>query len=55
MDPGLMQQSMETLLAYLADRKINPHIHERIPPAEAARAHELLESGKVTGKIILKP
>ena len=55
MDPGLMQQSMETLLAYLADRKINPHIHERIPLAEAARAHELLESGKVAGKIILKP
>ena len=55
LDPSLAAQSSETLFNYLADKKIKPHIYERIPLAEAARAHELLESGKVQGKLILKP
>ena len=29
--------------------------HERLPLSEAARAHQLLESGRVQGKLILKP
>jgi NADPH:quinone reductase-like Zn-dependent oxidoreductase len=37
------------------DGKIKPHIFERMPFPEAARAHELLESGTVQGKLILKP
>lgn len=32
-----------------------PAIQERIPLAEAARAHALLESGKVLGKLVLEP
>lgn len=55
LDPSLAARSSETLFNYLADKKIKPHIYERIPLAEAARAHELLESGKVQGKLILKP
>jgi NADPH2:quinone reductase len=55
LDPTLMSRSSEILFTYLADGKIKPHIFERIPLSEAARAHELLESGKVQGKLILKP
>ena len=55
LDPSLAARSSESLFDYLANKKINPHIFERIPLAEAARAHELLESGKVQGKLILKP
>ncbi len=55
LDPALAGRSSETLFNYLADRKIKPHIDERIPLAKAARAHELLESGRVQGKLVLKP
>ena len=55
LDPALAARSSETLFTYLADKHIKPHIYERIPLAEAARAHELLEGGKVQGKLILKP
>jgi NADPH2:quinone reductase len=55
LDPALAARSSETLFNYLADKKIKPHIYERIPLAEAARAHELLEGGRVQGKLILKP
>ena len=55
LDPSIGARSSETLFTYLAGKKIKPHIYERIPLAEAARAHELLESGRVQGKLILKP
>jgi NADPH2:quinone reductase len=55
LDPALMARSAEILFAYLRDKKIKPHIYKRLPLSEAARAHELLESGKVQGKLILKP
>jgi len=55
LDPALMARSADILFNDLADNRIKPHIYERIPLAEAARAHELLESGKVHGKLILKP
>jgi NADPH2:quinone reductase len=55
LDPALMARSAEILFNDLANKKIKPHIYERIPLSEAARAHELLESGKVQGKLILKP
>lgn len=46
---------MRTLLDHLAAGRINPLIYDRLPLAEAARAHELLESGTVIGKLLLKP
>jgi len=55
LDPTLAARSSRKLFAYLAEKKIKPYIYERIPLAEAARAHELLESGTVQGKLILKP
>lgn len=51
----IREATMEALLAYLADGKLHPLIYERLPLAEARRAHELLESGKVIGKLVLKP
>ncbi|MAT97438.1 MAG: NADPH:quinone oxidoreductase, partial [Anaerolineaceae bacterium] len=33
--------------------KINPIVAARIPLAEAARAHELLERGGYAGKVVL--
>lgn len=34
---------------------VRPVVHARLPLAEAARAHELLESGAVFGKVLLVP
>lgn len=53
--PELMKESVRTLIQHLKDKKIEPRIFDRIPLAEAARAHELLESRLVTGKLLLKP
>lgn len=39
----------------LDDGRLFPVIHARLPLAEAGRAHELLDSGKVFGKILLTP
>ena len=44
---------LSKLASLLAAGKINPMIYEKIPMAKAARAHQLLESGAVTGKIVL--
>jgi len=53
--PDTRAATMRALLDHLADGKIRPLIHDRLPLAEAARAHELLESGAVIGKMLLKP
>jgi NADPH:quinone reductase len=55
MHPDLMRHSYDVLFGFLKDGTVKPHIQERIPLAEAPRAHQLLESGSVTGKLILKP
>ena len=55
LDPALMARSAEILFKDLAENRVKPHIYERLPLAEAARAHQMLESGKVQGKLILKP
>lgn len=39
----------------VADGRVRPVIHDRIPFAEAQAAHELLESGTVFGKLLLVP
>lgn len=43
------------LLQQLAARKISPRIHARLPLADAAKAHRILEGGEVLGKVLLKP
>ncbi len=39
----------------LGNGTISPPIQERVPLAEAPRAQTLLESGRVLGKLVLKP
>lgn len=39
----------------VADGRVRPVVHERIPLADGARAHRLLESGQVFGKLVLVP
>jgi NADPH2:quinone reductase len=46
---------MRTLIGMLAAGKLHPHIHGHLPLAEAARAQEMLESGAVLGKLLLRP
>lgn len=51
--PELFRLDLTTLLDLLKGQKIKPLIAQRFPLAEARRAHELLEKGGVTGKIVL--
>lgn len=46
---------MRALIAMLAAGKLKPRIHAVLPLADAARAHEMLESGAVLGKLLLRP
>jgi len=49
------RETLAELLDLLAEGKIEPVVAERIPLAEAARTHELLESGRYAGKVVLLP
>src|SRR5262245_16652025 len=53
--PALRAQSMNDLIARLAEGKIRPLIHARLPLKDARRAHEMIEARAVTGKVMLKP
>ncbi len=47
------RETLTALLNLLAGGKIKPVVGERIPLAEAPRAHELMEKAAATGKIVL--
>jgi NADPH2:quinone reductase len=51
--PDLFRQDLMALLDLLRRKKLEPLISQRVPLAEARRAHELLEQGGVTGKLVL--
>jgi NADPH:quinone reductase len=46
---------MRALIDMLAAGELHPRIHARLPLTEAVRAHEMLESGAVLGKLLLVP
>jgi NADPH2:quinone reductase len=50
---GWYPATLVKLLDLLAEGKLKPVIAERIPLVEAARAHELLDRGGYSGKIVL--
>ena len=50
---GEQRESLVALFKLLAAGKIKPVVTERIPLAEATRAHELLERGGHAGKVVL--
>ncbi len=54
-DPTAVFNALVTLLGYLREGTIRPIIHRSFRLAEASQAHDLLESGTVTGKLVLKP
>jgi NADPH:quinone reductase len=51
--PVLFRQDLIVLFDLLQQKRIKPFIAQRLPLAEARRAHELLGKGGVTGKIVL--
>ena len=51
----MFRQDLTALLGLLQQKKIKPLIAQRLSLAEARRAHELLASEGVTGKIVLLP
>jgi NADPH:quinone reductase-like Zn-dependent oxidoreductase len=51
--PALFRQDLIALLELLEQQRIKPLIAERFPLVEARHAHEMLEKGGVTGKIVL--
>jgi NADPH2:quinone reductase len=53
LNPQAFRQDLIALLDLLQQKKIRPIIARRFPLDEARRAHELLEAGGVTGKIVL--
>jgi NADPH:quinone reductase len=53
--PALRAESMNYLIARLAEGRIRPLIHVRLPLKDARRAHEIIEARAVIGKILLKP
>jgi NADPH:quinone reductase-like Zn-dependent oxidoreductase len=48
-----VQEDISAVFSLLANGKIKPLIYKRMPILEAAEANRLLESGEVTGKIVL--
>ncbi|MGH7088642.1 MAG: quinone oxidoreductase family protein [Stellaceae bacterium] len=53
--PEERRAGMRALIDMLAAGTLRPRIHARLKLAEARRAHELLESGAVIGKLLLVP
>ena len=53
--PELRARCTHELIRLLANGTIKVPIYERIPLAEAPRAHRVFESGQVMGKLIMKP
>jgi len=54
-DRDMRRRATTELLALLGRGAIRPPIHARLPLAEAGRAQALLESGRVLGKLLLRP
>jgi NADPH2:quinone reductase len=52
----LMQQAemVQKGMTWLSDRKIKVHVSEVFPLNQAAKAHQRLEAGGMTGKIVLE-
>ncbi len=51
--PDWFHEDLQIIFNLLKQQKIKPIIATRLPLNQAVRAHELLESGSMTGKIVL--
>jgi NADPH:quinone reductase len=54
-DPAGIRRLVEETVSLFAGSRVRPAIFERIPLAAARKAHELLDSRAILGKVILKP
>jgi NADPH:quinone reductase-like Zn-dependent oxidoreductase len=54
-NPAWFREDFRALLALLRAGKIHPVVAERLPLADARRAHELLEQSAAVGKLVLVP
>ena len=53
--PEWFREDLAALFELLARKQITPVIAERLPLAAATRAHEMLERGETTGKLVVLP
>jgi len=53
--PQERRTGVRTIIDMLAAGRLHPRVHARLPLAEAKRAHALIESGAVMGKLLLQP
>lgn len=51
----IVAEVREHVWPMVADGRVRPVVHARMPLAEAARAHEVFASGEVFGKLLLVP
>ena len=49
----IVADTVKNVWPLLDDGRVRHQIHQTVPMEEAARAHELLDSGAVTGKVVL--
>src|SRR5438034_7213483 len=54
-NPAWFREDFRALLELLREGRIHPIVAERLPLADARRAHELLESSAAKGKLVLVP
>jgi NADPH:quinone reductase-like Zn-dependent oxidoreductase len=54
-DPDWYREDFLALVQLLREHKIHPVIAERLPLAQASRAHDLLEQSASVGKLVLVP
>jgi NADPH:quinone reductase-like Zn-dependent oxidoreductase len=53
--PEWFREDLALLLGLLAEGRIQPIVAERLPLEEVVRGHELMESARVRGKLVLLP
>jgi NADPH2:quinone reductase len=54
-DPVGFRKVKKEVFALMADGSLKPPIYKVLPLSEAARAHQMIESGEVLGKLVLHP
>lgn len=54
-DVATRQRILDEVIKRFKEGELNPAIHDLIPLSEARKAHELLDSRDLRGKIVLKP
>jgi NADPH2:quinone reductase len=54
-DPAGFKKVKRQVLALMAEGKLSPPIYKVLPLSEARRAHEMVESGEILGKLVLHP